>query len=145
MAPAAQPANTAPRQTIAAQPSGSLAISRIIHTKIFVRALRLDALIGVYAHEQGRTQPLLADIELDVSVTGFRRLEDTLNYETIVTAAKALAGAGHIGLVESFVEALASALLQDPRVTRAKVRVEKPEALAPDAAAAGVEIIAVRA
>ena len=88
MAPAAQPANTAPRQTIAAQPSGSLAISRIIHTKIFVRALRLDALIGVYAHEQGRTQPLLADIELDVSVTGFRRLEDTLNYETIVTAPK---------------------------------------------------------
>lgn len=120
-------------------------ISRIVHTKIFVRSLKLDAWIGVYAHEQGRTQPLLVDVELDVAVTGFKRLEDTLNYETIVATAQKLAGAGHIGLVESFVEALATALLLDPRVTRARVRVEKPEALAPAAAAAGVEIIAVRA
>jgi dihydroneopterin aldolase len=119
-------------------------IPRVTHTKIFVRAMRLEAYVGVYAHEQGRTQPLVVDVELDVAVAGFRRLEDTLNYETIVATAKALAAEGHIGLVESFAERLAGALLADQRVTRARVRVEKPEALAPAAAAAGVEIIAVR-
>ena len=35
-------------------------------------------------------------------------------------------------------------VLPDPRVTRARVRVEKPQALAPHAAAAGVEITVVR-
>jgi dihydroneopterin aldolase len=119
-------------------------LPRITHTRIFVRALRLQAYVGIYAHEQGRTQPLVVDVELDVTVSGFRRLEDTLNYESIVAIAQGLAAEGHIGLVESFAERLAGALLEDPRVSRARVRVEKPEALAPAAAAAGVEIIAVR-
>jgi dihydroneopterin aldolase len=39
---------------------------------------------------------------------------------------------------------LAEACFTEPRVLRARVRVEKPLALAPDAAAAGVEITAVR-
>jgi len=34
--------------------------------------------------------------------------------------------------------------MADPRVIRARVRVEKPEALAPDAAAAGVEVVLER-
>ena len=131
-----------PQETPANTPLVS--VPRVAHTRIFVRALKLDAFIGVYAHEQGRTQPLIVDVELDVTVTGFKRLEDTLNYEAIVATAKRLAEAGHIGLVESFTEALATAMLDDPRVTRARVRVEKPEALAPAAEAAGVEIIVVR-
>ena len=118
---------------------------RIVVTKIFVRALKLEAEIGVYAHERGRLQPLIVDVELDVQVGGWSHMADTVNYETIAAKAKALAAAGHIGLVESFAEALAKACCEDPRVTRARIRVEKPGALAPDAAAAGVEIIAVRA
>jgi dihydroneopterin aldolase len=47
-------------------------------------------------------------------------------------------------VVESFAERLATACLGDPRVLKARVRVEKPLALAPHAAAAGVEITAVR-
>lgn len=138
MTPAPKPASPDLKEAPAAS------TSRIVHTKIFVRTIRLDAYVGVYEHEQGRTQPLIVDVELDVALAGFRRLEDTLNYETIVARAQALAAAGHIGLVESFAEALASAMLEDPRVSRARIRVEKPEALAPAAAAAGVEILAVR-
>ena len=37
-----------------------------------------------------------------------------------------------------------AAMCADPRVMRARVRVEKPQALAPHAAAAGVEITVVR-
>ena len=71
-------------------------------------------------------------------------LSDTLNYEMIGEAARAIAAEGHIGLVETFAERLAHACLADPRVTRARVRVEKPLALAPHAEAAGVEITLVR-
>ena len=39
---------------------------------------------------------------------------------------------------------LARACLADPRVTKARVRVEKPLALQPDAVAAGVELTVVR-
>jgi dihydroneopterin aldolase len=117
---------------------------RILVTKVFVRGLKIEAEIGVYAHEQGRRQPLVVDIELDVAAAGWRALADTVNYESIAQAARDIAAAGHIGLVESFAQTLAEACFAEPRVLRARVRVEKPQALAPAAAAAGVEITAVR-
>jgi len=109
-------------------------------TKVFVTGLKVQAEIGVYRHEIGRVQPLVVDVELDVPTAGAERLSETLNYETILQAARTIAGAGHIELVETFAERLARACLADARVTRARVRVEKPLALAPDAVAAGVEI-----
>lgn len=113
-------------------------------TKVFVTGLRLQAEIGVYRHEIGRLQPLLVDVELDVPSAGPGRLTDTVNYETILKAAREIAEGGHIELVESFADRLARACMADPRVTRARVRVEKPLALAPDAVAAGAEIILER-
>lgn len=117
---------------------------RVVTTKVFVRGLHLDAEVGVYPHERGRLQPLIVDVELDVAAAGFERLGDTVNYETIAAAARELAASGHIELVEVFAERLAEQCFTDPRVTRARVRVEKPQALAPETAAAGVEITAVR-
>ena len=115
-----------------------------IMTRVFVTGLKVQAEIGVYKHEIGRVQPLVVDVELDVPTAGADRLSDTLNYETILAAAREIAGGGHIELVETFAERLAQACLADPRVTQARVRVEKPLALAPDAVAAGVEIVLVR-
>lgn len=119
-------------------------IARIIVTKVFVRGLKVDAQIGVYDHEHGRLQPLVVDVELDVAASHCERLGDTVNYETIGEAARTIVAEGHIDLVETFAERLAQACFADPRVMRARVRVEKPLALAPHAAAAGVEITAVR-
>jgi dihydroneopterin aldolase len=113
-------------------------------TKVFVRGLRVDAEIGVHDHERGRKQPLLVDVELDVATTGWRALDETVNYEAIADAARLIAAEGHIGLVESFAHRLAGRCLSHPRVMRARLRIEKPLALAPDAAGAGVEIVAVR-
>jgi dihydroneopterin aldolase len=117
---------------------------RTVMTKVFVTGLKVQAEIGVYRHEIGRVQPLVLDVELDVPTAGAERLSETLNYETILEAARAIAGGGHIELVETFAERLGQACLADPRVTKARVRVEKPLALAPDAVAAGVEITVVR-
>ena len=117
---------------------------RTAMTKVFVTGLKVQAEIGVYRHEIGRVQPLVIDVELDVPTAGAERLSETLNYETILEAARTIAAGGHIELVETFAERLGAACLADPRVTRARVRVEKPLALAPDAVAAGVEITVVR-
>ncbi|WP_370689282.1 dihydroneopterin aldolase [Phenylobacterium sp.] len=121
-----------------------VAHGRIVMTKIFVTGLKIDAEIGVYSHEKGKSQPLVVDVELDVPAAGAEKLSDTVNYEMVGEAARSIAAEGHIGLVEAFAERLARACLLDPRVTRARVRVEKPLALAPHAAAAGVEITVVR-
>ena len=127
-----------------AAPADPAPSAKILVTKVFVCGLTVEAEIGVYAHEQGRRQPLIVDVELDVAAAGWRALADTVNYESIVAHARAVAAIGHIGLVESFAQRLAEACFEEPRVLRARVRVEKPLALAPDAAAAGVEITAVR-
>ena len=121
-----------------------MSATRTVMTKVFVTGLKVQAEIGVYKHEIGRVQPLVVDVELDVPTAGAEHLAETLNYETILAAARAIAGAGHIELVETFAERLGQACLADPRVTQARIRVEKPLALAPDAVAAGVEITVVR-
>jgi dihydroneopterin aldolase len=111
---------------------------------VFVRQLTVDAEIGVHEHEHGRHQPLLIDVELEVVLGRSEELADTVDYQAVAAHARAVANE-HIRLVETFVERLARRCLQDPRVLSARVRAEKPEALAPDAAGAGAEITLVRA
>lgn len=117
---------------------------RTTASKVFVTGVRVQAEIGVYRHEIGRVQPLIVDVELDVPTDGSDRLADTVNYETILQAAQAVAAEGHMALVETFAHRLAERCLADPRVTKARVRVEKPLALAPDAVGAGVEVVLER-
>lgn len=118
---------------------------RVEASRVFVTGLEVQAEIGVYRHEIGRLQPLVVEVELDVPTAGAERLSETLNYESILAAAQAVAASGHIQLVEAFAERLARACLADARVTRARVRVVKPLALAPHATGAGVEIALARA
>jgi dihydroneopterin aldolase len=117
-------------------------VAHLAGAKIFVRGIVVQTEIGVYEHEHGRTQPLVVDVELELGVAGFKHLTDTLNYENIGIWAREVAAGGHVRLVETFAEQLALACLRDPRVLSARVRVEKPEALAP--AIAGVEVLLQR-
>jgi len=57
-----------------------------------------------------------------------------------VQHAVSIAAAGHIGLLETYARRLAHACLSEARVLSARVRVEKPLALAPRTAVAGVEV-----
>jgi len=110
---------------------------------VFVRGLRVEAGIGVHDHELGRLQPLVIDVTLDLAPAPVERLADTINYETIAQAARAIVAAGHVGLVETFAERLALACLEEARVQRCTVRIEKPGAL-DGAAAPGCEIVLAR-
>ncbi len=112
--------------------------------RVFMRGLTVQAEIGLYAHERGRRQPLIVDIEAELEPRRVHHVGDTLNYETMVAGARALADSGHIDLVETFATRLAEDLLSHPLARRIRVRVEKPEALG-DAALAGVELIVTKA
>jgi len=67
------------------------------------------------------------------------RLADVVNYDALAGRIRALAKAGHVNLVETFAERIAAICLDDRRVRRATVRVEKLDVF-DDAESVGVEI-----
>ncbi|WP_420471851.1 dihydroneopterin aldolase [Brevundimonas sp. FT23042] len=110
---------------------------------VFVRGLAVEAGIGVYDHEHGRLQRLVIDVTLELTPAPIERLSDTINYEAVAEAARAIVAEGHIGLVETFAERLALALLEDLRVRRCTVRIDKPGALGGDTVP-GCELVLAR-
>jgi len=113
---------------------------------VFVRDLVLEGEIGVYAHEKdGFRQPMRFNIDLTVrEVAHGDALENVVCYEEIVNKVKGLLTEGHVNLVETLAERIASRCLEDVRVERARVRVEKLAAI-PEVASVGVEIERQRA
>jgi len=117
--------------------------------RMFIRDLTLAASIGVYSHEHETHQRVRINVELAVTddaaqnisraAIGADDLARVVDYEAIVNRIRALTTAGHVQLVETLAERLAETCLNDARVRRVLVRVEKLDVFA-DAAAVGVEI-----
>lgn len=116
---------------------------------VFVRGLALQARLGVHPHEKAAPQRVVIGVELAVedeaapASVGPDDMRRVVDYERVVKAARAAAASGHTLLVETLAERIAAAALADPRVLRARVMVEKPDAF-PDAASVGVAIERVR-
>ena len=108
---------------------------------VFVRDMLLQAAVGIYPHEHGGTQRVRVNVDLAVQETGEGqdRLDQVFNYEQAAEAARRIVGAGHVKLVETLAERIATACLADARVLVARVRVEKLDVFA-DAGSAGVEV-----
>jgi dihydroneopterin aldolase len=108
---------------------------------VFIRDLELLAHIGIHGHERTKHQPIR--INVDLAVEDAQNLEDRLDrvvdYESITLRIRAIVARGHINLAETLAEAIAEACLEDTRVRRARIRVEKLHAV-PGAESAGVEI-----
>jgi dihydroneopterin aldolase len=113
---------------------------RIRH--VFVRDLELDANIGVYHRERGKTQPVRINVDLTVE-EGDGPLEDKLSnvvdYGAVVDGIKDILAGGHLNLVETLAERVAAFCLSDQRVRVARVRIEKLQVVA-EAMSVGVEI-----
>ena len=112
---------------------------------VFVRGLELRALLGVHPHEKAAPQRVVVGVELAVrdeaapSGVGEDDLRRTVDYSALVRAARTIVAEGHTLLVETLAERLAVAALADPRVVRARVSVEKPDAFV-EAASVGVSV-----
>ena len=107
---------------------------------VLIRNLEVLARIGVHGHEQGKPQPVRINVTLTAkNAPADDRLENAIDYEAVTETIRALATAGHINLAETLAERIAASCMEDPRVVKARIRVEKLHAL-PGAEAAGVEI-----
>jgi len=109
-------------------------------TLVFVRNLELLARIGIHGHEQGKPQPIRINVWLTCSGCAVDdKLDSVIDYEAVADSIRAIVAAGHINLAETLAERIAQSCLEDKRVEKARIRVEKLHAL-PGTEAAGVEI-----
>ncbi len=109
--------------------------------RVFLRDMVLLASIGVYPHEHGSTQRVRINVDLAVHEADDRRdrLDRVVDYEKVAERVRAIVTAGHIQLVETLAERIAADCLADPRVLRARIRIEKLDVFA-DVGSVGVEV-----
>ena len=114
---------------------------------VFLRDLVLLASIGVHAHEHRAPQRVCINVCLVVEdetaragdVVGPDELGRVVDYERLAGRVRDIVSTGHIRLVETLAERIAATCLQDRRVIRARVRVEKLDVF-PDTVSAGVQV-----
>lgn len=109
---------------------------------VFIDNLRLDALIGVHAHERGGRQPLRVDLQMAFdtrAAAASDRLADTLDYAAVARRLQALAAASDAQLVEVLAERMAECVQREFGVRWLRLKLGKPQALA-DADVVGVLI-----
>lgn len=109
---------------------------------VFVRDLTLSTEIGVTPREKHKAQRIIVNVDLavqDISVRDSDAYSDVVCYDNVTQRVRSLAAAGHVNLVETLAERIATACLEDPRVVSARVRIEKPD-IFPDCRSVGIEI-----
>ena len=109
---------------------------------VFIRDLILTCLIGVHKHERKKPQRIRVNLDLAVteqSVISTDRLADVVCYEDVADRIRSIVNNGHVNLVETLAEKIASKCLEDRRIKATRVRIEKLD-VCKDAASAGVEI-----
>jgi FolB domain-containing protein len=110
--------------------------------QILIKDLLLRTIIGINDEERRDRQDVLLNITLfaDTRAAGASDdIEDAVNYRTIAKRAIQLVEGSRFFLVEKLAAEIVAICLEDPRVERARVRVEKPGALR-FARSVGVEI-----
>jgi dihydroneopterin aldolase len=109
--------------------------------KILIRDMVLSARIGVHQHERIADQRVR--INLEAVVRPRRAVGDDLDnvvcYGELVTGIRHVVGSGHTNLAETLAERIAAMCLEDGRVARVRVRVEKLDVF-PEAESVGIEI-----
>ena len=112
---------------------------------VFIRDLMAMAAIGVHPHEHGGAQRVRINVDMavedesDEPGEGADRLARVVDYQRVVERVRAIVAAGHVKLVETLGERIATACLDDARVIRVNVRVEKLDVFA-DAGSVGIEL-----
>lgn len=107
---------------------------------VFVRDLVLPARIGIHPHERELAQRVRFNVDLAVAESAAPAdISQVVSYEDVVLGIKRIISAGHIDLVETLAEDIAQFCLADPRVTAARIRVEKLDVFE-EAESVGVEI-----
>lgn len=96
---------------------------------IQIEGLELRGFHGALAEEKKQGQRFLFDIELVAHDAGVRsdKLQDTVDYTEVVECVCAISEGRNFNLIEALAASVADSLLERFPVSRARVRVRKPE------------------
>jgi D-erythro-7,8-dihydroneopterin triphosphate epimerase len=110
--------------------------------RIVISDLLIRCIIGIRDEERKEKQDVLINLTLDVDLRKAGksdRIEDSVDYRALNKQIMIMAENSQFYLVEALAQSVANICLSHPRVTEARVRVEKPAALR-FARSVGVEI-----
>ena len=99
---------------------------------VMIKDLSIEGIIGINPDERVTKQEILVNATMWVDTRAAAEsdaIEDAVNYRTITKAMIAHIEGGKPMLVERLVQELADICLEDPRVARVEISVEKPGAL----------------
>jgi 7,8-dihydroneopterin aldolase/epimerase/oxygenase len=100
--------------------------------KIFLHALKAEAIIGIYAWERQVKQTVIVDLEMNGSVRKAAlsdSIDDTLNYKRVAKRVLAFIEASQFHLVETLTEQIAMLLLAEFGLVWVRVSLSKPGAV----------------
>jgi dihydroneopterin aldolase len=100
--------------------------------KIFIHALKTEAIIGIFDWERQVKQTVLIDIEISADVAKAAlsdSIHDTLNYKRIAKRVLAFVEESKFHLVETLAERIAMLLLEDFGIDWVSISLSKPGAI----------------
>jgi dihydroneopterin aldolase len=100
--------------------------------KIFIHALKTEAIVGIFDWERQVKQTVLIDIEFSADIRKAAlsdSIDDTLNYKGVAKRVLAFVEASSFHLVEALAEHVAMLILDEFGVAWVRVSLSKPGAL----------------
>jgi 7,8-dihydroneopterin aldolase/epimerase/oxygenase len=100
--------------------------------KIFIHALKTEAIVGIFDWERQVKQTVLIDLELSADIRKAAlsdSIDDTLNYKRVAKRVLAFVAASQFHLVETLAEHLAMLMLEEFGVSWVGISLSKPGAI----------------
>jgi len=100
--------------------------------KVFIEALEIECVIGIYDWERKIRQPVVLDIEMAFDNTGPAAsddIADTLDYKAVSKRLIQFVSESNFGLVESLAERCAAIILEEFGVEHVRLKLAKPGAV----------------
>jgi 7,8-dihydroneopterin aldolase/epimerase/oxygenase len=100
--------------------------------KIFIHALKTEAIVGIFDWERQVKQTVLIDLELSADIRKAAlsdSIDDTLNYKRVAKRVLAFVAASQFHLVETLAEHVAMLMLEEFGVAWVGISLSKPGAI----------------
>lgn len=100
--------------------------------KIFIHALKTEAIIGIFDWERQVRQTVIVDIEISADIRKAAHsdsIDDTLNYKRVAKRVLTFVEESKFHLVETLAEHIAMLILEDFGIAWVRISLSKPGAI----------------
>lgn len=109
---------------------------------VFIKGLKVDAVIGVYEWEQKITQPLIFDIEMigcQYKASQTDDINDAINYKSVCERVAQVSMSNKVALLERLAQLVVDMILTEFRPEKVTISIHKPTVIK-EANSVGVKI-----